>query len=116
MPTVTNPHIDPDEIEGMPSSVHELVFIQEFLAQFVDDNAGLFRKVLASAISEKQAAPIAGHSYMFGVDWEAQRRLYHDLDGGYDHQRQQERSSTTWRWRWSRRSESSTTRCRSASW
>jgi len=69
MPTVTNPHIDPDEIEGMRRTVPELVFIQEFLAQFVDDNAGLFRKVLAAAIAERIDAPVAGHTYVFGVDW-----------------------------------------------
>lgn len=53
----------------MRASVPEIVFIQGFLAQFVDDNAGLFRKVLAAAAAEGQAAPVAGHSYVFGVDW-----------------------------------------------
>jgi hypothetical protein len=68
-PTVTNPHIDPAEVESMRRSVPEIVFLQEFLAQFVDDNAGLFRKVLQSAIAEAQDGPLAGHSYAFGVDW-----------------------------------------------
>lgn len=69
MPTVTNPHIDQAEVESMRASVPEIVFIQEFLAQFVDSNSGLFRKVMAAAIAEAQAAPIPGHSYVFGVDW-----------------------------------------------
>ncbi len=69
MPTVTNPHIDPTEVESARLEVPELVFIQEYLAQFVEDNAGLFRKVMAAAIAEKQAVPIPGHAYVFGVDW-----------------------------------------------
>ena len=69
MPTVTNPHIDPAEVESMRASVPEIVFIQEFLAQFVDDNAGLFRKVMGAAVAEPQAAPVPGHTYVFGVDW-----------------------------------------------
>jgi hypothetical protein len=69
MPTTTNPHIDPAEVEAARLEVPELVYLQEYLAQFVDDNAGLFRKVMAAAIAERQAAPIAGHSYVFGVDW-----------------------------------------------
>jgi hypothetical protein len=69
MPTTTNPHIDPDEIEGMRGALPELVFLQEFLAQFLENGAGLFRKVMASAIAEAQVKPIPGHSYVFGVDW-----------------------------------------------
>lgn len=69
MPTVTNPHIDPAEVESARREVPELVYLQEYLAEFVSDDAGLFRKVMASAIAERQAGPIAGHSYVIGADW-----------------------------------------------
>jgi hypothetical protein len=75
LPTSTNPYIPADEIEAARLELPELVFMQEFLAQFIDDNAGLFRKVLAAAIAEASldddGRPVAipGHSYVFGVDW-----------------------------------------------
>jgi hypothetical protein len=75
MPTATNPHIDPSEIEAARGDVPELVFLQEYLAQFIDDNAGLFRRVLGAAVVEAHVdgagLPLAipGHSYVFGVDW-----------------------------------------------
>lgn len=36
MPTVTNPYIDPDEVEAARSQLPSLVFRQEYLAEFVD--------------------------------------------------------------------------------
>src|SRR5205823_14398740 len=45
MPTATNPFIHPDEIAAARRELPELVFLQEFLAEFLDDETGLFRKV-----------------------------------------------------------------------
>ena len=69
MPTTTNPHIDPAEVESARLEVPELVYLQEYLAQFIEDSAGLFRKVMAASIAELQQLPIDGHTYVFGVDW-----------------------------------------------
>lgn len=75
LPTSTNPFIHPDEIEAARLDLPELVFLQEYLAQFVDDNAGLFRRVMAAATAEAavdaDGRPLRedGHSYVFGVDW-----------------------------------------------
>lgn len=75
LPTSTNPFIPAAEIEAARLELPELVFLQEFLAQFVDDGAGLFRRVLAAATAEQQAdgkgrpKAVEGHSYVFGVDW-----------------------------------------------
>lgn len=68
MPTTSNPHIDPDEVEAARKEVPEMVYLQEYLAQFTD-GGGLFRKVLERAIAEEQPAPEPGHSYVFGLDW-----------------------------------------------
>ena len=69
MPTSTNPHIHPDELEDARRDVPEIVWLQEYLAQFLEDGAGLFRKVLQSAIAEAHDTPQPGSSYVFGVDW-----------------------------------------------
>lgn len=75
MPTTTNPHIDPIEVDAAKAEIPELVFLQEYLATFLDDQNGLFRSVLAAAIAEAHSdadgrpQPLRGHSYVFGVDW-----------------------------------------------
>jgi len=42
MPTVTNPHIDPSEIESARRDLPELAFAQEYLAEFNDNVANPF--------------------------------------------------------------------------
>jgi len=44
MPTAANPHIDPEEIEAARRELPELVFAQEYLAQFVDVSGGRIRR------------------------------------------------------------------------
>ena len=44
------------------------VFEQEFLAQFVDDAGGVFRRVMDAATATEQE-PVRGHEYIMGVDW-----------------------------------------------
>jgi predicted phage terminase large subunit-like protein len=44
MPTTTNPHIDPAEIEAARLEVPELVFRQEYLAEFVDLAGSVVRR------------------------------------------------------------------------
>ncbi len=69
MPTTANPFIDPAEVEAARRELPELVYTQEYLAAFLEDGAGLFRKVLQSAIAEQSEAGQPGGSYVFGVDW-----------------------------------------------
>lgn len=69
LPTSANPYIDPAEIEAARLGLPERIFLQEFLAQFLDDAGGVFRRVLESATAAPQAAPIPHHEYVFGVDW-----------------------------------------------
>jgi len=66
--TYANPYIDPKEIDAAKAELPELIFRQEFLAEFIDDNGGVFRNVQASATAEKLEAPEKDKTYVIGVD------------------------------------------------
>ena len=42
-PTIANPIIDPDEVESAREELGELVFAQEYLAEFISEGAQMFR-------------------------------------------------------------------------
>ena len=67
-PTSGNPYIAATEIEAARDVMPERVFAQEYLAQFLDDAGGVFRRVMAAATATEQK-PEAGHQYVMGVDW-----------------------------------------------
>lgn len=69
MPTSTNLYIPAQEIEAARAELPELVFAQEYLAQFIPDNAGVFRRVREAATAEPQEYPLPGHVYLVSVDW-----------------------------------------------
>ena len=69
LPTAANPYIDPTEIEAARLGLPERIFAQEFLAQFLDDAGGVFRRVMDAATATPQDGMIGGHEYTFGVDW-----------------------------------------------
>lgn len=73
-PTLANPHINPEEVEAMRRLLPERVFAQEYLAQFLEDGGGVFRRVTDAIDStlptdpyKAQAEP--GAAYVIGVDW-----------------------------------------------
>jgi hypothetical protein len=68
-PTSANPYIAAAEIEAARASLPERIFQQEYLAQFLEGGAGVFRRVQEAAIAVQQDKPIEGHTYAFGVDW-----------------------------------------------
>ena len=68
-PTSTNPHIAASEIEAARHSLPERVFAQEYLAQFIDDAGGVFRRVMDAATAIKQDAAQPKHEYCIGLDW-----------------------------------------------
>lgn len=70
MPTSTNPYMPPEEIDFWQQTLPEIVFAQEYLAEFTE-TAMLFRNV-RDCITEPPSGPIEGHRYVIGVDW-AQR-------------------------------------------
>ncbi|MFA5445466.1 MAG: terminase family protein [Bacteroidales bacterium] len=66
-PTSANPTIPASEIEAMQATMPEIIFRQEILADFIDDNAGVFRRVQEAAVLQPRE-PQAGRQYVAGVD------------------------------------------------
>lgn len=75
MPTATNPHIGVGEIERMRAILPERVFAQEYLAQFLEDGGGVFRRVTDAVDPDLPTDPHTarddgdGTAYVIGVDW-----------------------------------------------
>lgn len=69
MPTSDNPFLPAEEIEAARSELPELAFNQEYLAQFVNWEGSVFRRVLEAATVTDGQRPEAGHEYIIGCDW-----------------------------------------------
>jgi phage terminase large subunit-like protein len=68
-PTTANPLIDPAEVEAARDLLPERIFRAEYLAEFLDDGGGVFRRVDAAATAEPESEPLPGERIVFGVDW-----------------------------------------------
>lgn len=68
MPTATNPFIPADEIDAAREMLPDMVFRQEYLAEFAEDSS-VFRHIRDCATAGEQTAPIPGHEYVIGCDW-----------------------------------------------
>ena len=66
-PTVNNPYIEASEVEAAKRDLPEIIYRQEYLAEFVDDAGGVFRRVQEAAILTPQE-PQPGRQYVAGVD------------------------------------------------
>jgi phage terminase large subunit-like protein len=67
-PTSANPYIPASEIEAMKNSLPTLIFQQEVLAEFIDDQNGVFRRVQDAARLQPLDGPLENHQYIAGVD------------------------------------------------
>lgn len=69
-PTAANPFIPPGEIEAARRELPERVFQQEYLATFLEDAGGVFRKVRESVDVGRTGSehPVPGDLYTLGVD------------------------------------------------
>lgn len=63
-----NPHADMEYIDWAKANMTEPAFRQEFLAEFVDTDAAVFRNVRQCATGEFRD-PVPGKQYVIGVDW-----------------------------------------------
>lgn len=75
-PTSTNPYIDPQEIAAAEGDMPELLFQQEFLAEFLHDAGTVFRNVGACVVGSdpeiegrSHTYPRTGFSTVLGGDW-----------------------------------------------
>ena len=66
-PTSSNPFIAKEEIEAAKRDLPEMIFRQEYLAEFIDDAGGVFRRVQEAAILETKEYE-EGKQYIAGVD------------------------------------------------
>ncbi len=69
LPTADNPYIVPSEIEAARLNLPERIFAQEYLAEFIDDAGGVFRRIMDAAIAKAQERTYKDHQYVMGVDW-----------------------------------------------
>ena len=69
-PSVANPFLDPNEVESARGDIPERVYEQEYLAKFLEDAGGVFRKVRdAVDLGRVQPdAPRPNDRYVIGVD------------------------------------------------
>lgn len=69
-PTIDNPYIAPSEVEAARTQLPDRVFRQEYLAEFIEDAGGVFRRVRES-VDVGRTGPIEprpGCYYAIGVD------------------------------------------------
>lgn len=74
-PSSENPHLPGAEIERQRVRLPERIFAQEYMAQFLEDGGGVFRRVTAAVDSDLSVEPHLaravgdGRAYVIGVDW-----------------------------------------------
>ena len=66
-PTANNPYIAKEEIDAAKRDLPEMIFRQEYLAEFIDDAGGVFRRVQEAAVLEPKEYE-EGKQYIAGVD------------------------------------------------
>ena len=66
-PTSSNPFIAKEEIDAAKRDLPEMIFRQEYLAEFIDDAGGVFRRVQEAAVLEPKEYE-EGKQYIAGVD------------------------------------------------
>lgn len=68
-PTTSNPYISKEEIEEARLETVEWVFNQEYLAQFVDSQSGIFKNILDLTDAIEQLKGVEDRRYVIGADW-----------------------------------------------
>lgn len=69
-PTTANPFIKPSEVEAARQELPDLIFRQEYLAEFLEHEGAVFRKVRDAAVMDYRD-PYAGE-FVAGLDWAQQ--------------------------------------------
>lgn len=64
-----NPLIAPGELDDIQRMTPERVWREEYLAEFVDDEGQVFRRIREAATAPLDAQPAAGRRYIAGLDW-----------------------------------------------
>ena len=64
-----NPYLDAKEIDAARDVLPERIFQQEFMAEFLEDGAGVFRRIMDAATATPQPSRSHQHTYIIGADW-----------------------------------------------
>jgi len=69
-PSSGNPHLPPGEIEAARDELPELVFRQEYLAEFIQNQGAVFRNI-QDCMTDEDTHPKQhrGHKVVVGIDW-----------------------------------------------
>lgn len=67
-PTVSNPFIDPAEVEAAKYDLPESIYRQEYLAEFLENEGAVFRNIDA-CMGAVEGKKHTGHRIIMGVDW-----------------------------------------------
>lgn len=94
--SLNNPHLDPEELREAQASLPELVFAQEYLAQFVTFGAGLIKPDMLITGTPPRPLPVVlgvdlAISEREGADWTAIVALARDAHTGTVYLREAER-------------------------
>jgi hypothetical protein len=68
MPTSANPFIPTSETDDARQMLPEIIFAQEYLADFIEDGGAVFRRLRESATATPQQQALDYHRYVMGVD------------------------------------------------
>lgn len=69
LPTECNPHVPRESIEQARLMLPADVFRQEYLAEFLDESAGVFRNITNCQTAKWLDDPIEGCFYVLAIDW-----------------------------------------------
>lgn len=64
-----NPLIDPAELDNIRRNTPERIWLEEYMAEFIDGSGQVFRNVKANATAPLDVEPNADHVYVAGLDW-----------------------------------------------
>lgn len=64
-----NPYVPKSELDALKATMPERVYMQEIMAEFLEDGGGVFRRVRDAAVSTPLERGEQGHRYVIGVDW-----------------------------------------------
>lgn len=69
IPTTENPYINGDELLSVREELPELVYAQEYEAQFNLTEGAVFRNIEHLCVYDTVMEPVPNHPYSVGIDW-----------------------------------------------
>lgn len=68
-PSISSPYQDPVLLKELRKTMPELQWREEFMAEFLADGSGIFSGAEKASVVVPLQAPIAGHTYVAGIDF-----------------------------------------------